>query len=130
MRAGTHVTSIVGSNIGMVQAGVIAHKRRELDDETLVRAAVIGIASRDLALQDQQGDIYDQVQAGQLSWEAIAELREIVAGQKRGRNSPADITVFKNNGGQGIAELAIADLILTRAREKKLGIEVSWGEGF
>jgi hypothetical protein len=37
--------------------------------------------------------------------------------------------VFKNNGGQGIAELAIADLILTRAREKKLGIEVTWGEG-
>ena len=58
---GMHVTSIVGSNVGMVQAGVIAHKRRELDDETLKRAAVIGIASRELAMQDQQGDIYDQV---------------------------------------------------------------------
>jgi ornithine cyclodeaminase/alanine dehydrogenase-like protein (mu-crystallin family) len=109
---------------------VIARKRREIDDETLQRAAVIGIASRELAIQDQQGDIYDQVQAGQLSWEAVAELREIVAGQKQGRNSPADITVFKNNGGQGIAELAIADLILARAREKKLGIEVTWGEGY
>ncbi|MSP37738.1 MAG: ornithine cyclodeaminase family protein [Deltaproteobacteria bacterium] len=130
LRDGMHVTSIVGSNIGMVQAGVIAHKRRELDDETLRRAALIGIASRELAIQDQQGDIYDQVQAGQLSWDAIAELREIVGGQKSGRNSPADITVFKNNGGQGIAELAIADLILTRAREQKLGIEINWGEGY
>ena len=46
LREGVHVTSIVGSNVGMVQAGVIAHKRRELDDETLKRAAVIGIASR------------------------------------------------------------------------------------
>ena len=130
LRDGTHVTSIVGSNVGMVKAGVIAHKRRELDDKTLLRAGVIGIASRELAMQDQQGDIFDQVQAGQLSWEGIAELREIVAGQKQGRNSPADITVFKNNGGQGVAELAIADLILTRAREEKLGVEVNWGEGF
>jgi ornithine cyclodeaminase/alanine dehydrogenase-like protein (mu-crystallin family) len=130
LREGMHVTSIVGSNVGMVQAGMIAHKRRELDDETLQRAAVIGIASRELAIQDQQGDIYDQVEAGQLSWDAIAELREIVGGQKQGRNSSADITVFKNNGGQGIAELAIADLILTRAREQKLGIEITWSEGY
>ena len=130
LKPGAHVTSIVGSNVGMLQAGVIAHKRRELDDATLTRAAVIGIASRELAVQDQQGDIYDQVEAGKLSWNEIAELREIVGGQKHGRHSAADITVFKNNGGQGIAELAIADLILSRAREKKLGIEVTLGEGY
>jgi ornithine cyclodeaminase/alanine dehydrogenase-like protein (mu-crystallin family) len=130
LREGTHVTSIVGSNVGMVRSGVIAHKRRELDDTTLTRAAVIGIASRELAVQDQQGDIYDHVEAGKLSWHEIAELREIVAGQKPGRGSHADITVFKNNGGQGIAELAIADRILIRARERKLGIEVTWGEGY
>jgi len=130
LREGTHVTSIVGSNVGMVQAGVIQQKRRELDDETLKRAAVIGIASRELAVQDQQGDIYDQVAEGILSWDDVAELREIVSGQTKGRHRAADITVFKNNGGQGIAELAIADLILIRAREKKLGIEVTWGEGY
>ncbi|HSE89038.1 MAG TPA: hypothetical protein VLJ79_22685 [Candidatus Binatia bacterium] len=130
LREGTHVNSIVGSNVGMVQAGVIARKRRELDDETLRRASVIGIASRELAIQDQQGDIYDQVEAGQLSWDSVVELREIASKQKQGRRRPADITVFKNNGGQGIAELAIADLILTRAREKKLGVEITWGEGY
>lgn len=130
LREGMHVTSIVGSDIGMVQAGVIAHKRRELDDETLNRATVIGIASRELAMQDQQGDIYDQVQSRTLSWDQIAELREIVGGQKPGRLSDQNVTVFKNNGGQGIAELAIADLILTRAREQKLGIELTWSEGY
>ena len=130
LRDGTHVTSIVGSNVGMVQAGVITQKRRELDDETLTRAAIIGIASRALAEQDQQGDIYEQVQSGLISWDKVIELSEIVAGHANGRQNDADITVFKNNGGQGIAELAIADLILTRAREKKLGIEVTWGEGY
>ena len=127
---GMHVTSIVGSNVGMVQAGVITQKRRELDDATLRRAAVIGIASRELAIQDQQGDIYEQVEDGKISWDKIAELREIVGGQKPGRRRQQDITVFKNNGGQGVAELAIADLILSRARERKRGIEVTWGEGY
>lgn len=127
---GSHVTSIVGSNIGMVESGVIAAKRRELDDATLIRAAAIAIASRELAIQDQQGDIFDQVEAGKLSWSNIAELREIVGGQRIGRRGAADITVFKNNGGQGIAELAIADLIVERARQKKLGIEVNWPEGY
>lgn len=130
LREGTHVTSIVGSNVGMVQAGVIAQKRRELDDQTLARAAIIGIASRALAEQDQQGDIYEQVQSGLISWDKVIELSEIVAGYANGRQNGADITVFKNNGGQGIAELAIADLILVRAQEKKLGIEVTWAEGY
>ncbi|HEY7322477.1 MAG TPA: ornithine cyclodeaminase family protein [Candidatus Binatia bacterium] len=130
LRDGTHVTSIVGSNVGMVHAGVIGQKRRELDDETLTRAAIIGIASRALAEQDQQGDIYEQVQSGLISWDKVIDLSEIVTGRRNGRQNGADITVFKNNGGQGIAELAIADLILTRAQEKKLGIKVSWGEGY
>jgi ornithine cyclodeaminase/alanine dehydrogenase-like protein (mu-crystallin family) len=81
-------------------------------------------------VQDQQGDIYEQAQSGVISWDKVVELREIVIGQKAGRRSDVDITVFKNNGGQGIAELAIADLILNRARERKLGIEVTWGEGY
>ena len=55
---------------------------------------------------------------------------EIVAGQANGRQNASEITVFKNNGGQGIGELAIADLILARARERKLGIEIAWGEGY
>jgi hypothetical protein len=29
-----------------------------------------------------------------------------------------------------MAELAIVDLTLTRSREKKLGVELTWGEGY
>lgn len=130
LRKGVHVTSIVGSNIGMVKAGLIAQKRRELDDETVARADRIGITSRAQAVQDEQGDIFDQIQSGLISWDKVFELREIVSRRAIGRSSPEEITLFKNNGGQGVAELAIADLILSKAREKKLGIEVKWGEGY
>ena len=128
LRPGVHVTSIVGSNVGMVKAGVIQQKRRELDDTTFIRADRIGIASRAQAIQDEQGDVFDQVQAGLISWDKIFDLGQIVTGQASGRSAPTEITVFKNNGGQGIAELAIADLILSKAREKRLGMEVKWEE--
>jgi len=130
LREGVHVTSIVGSNASMVSAGLIAQKRRELDDETISRADRIGITSRALAVQDEQGDIFDQVQSGLITWDKVCELGDIVSGRAAGRASPAEITVFKNNGGQGIAELAIAHLILSKARANGLGLDVSWGEGY
>lgn len=130
LEEGVHVSSIVGSDAGMVRAGVIRQKRRELDDETIIRASRIGITSRAQAVQDEQGDIFEQVRAGLISWDKVFELREIVSGKAIGRTSSDEITVFKNNGGQGIAEMAIADLILSKAQEKKLGIEVKWGEGY
>ena len=37
LEAGTHVTSIVGSNVGLVKGGFAGAKRREIDDETLER---------------------------------------------------------------------------------------------
>jgi len=74
--------------------------------------------------------VFEQARSGLISWDKVAELREIVVGHRSGRQNVKDITVFKNNGGQGIAELAVADLILSRAREKKLGFEVNWGEGY
>jgi len=130
LREGVHVTSIVGSNIGMVAAGLIQEKRRELDNQTIERSDRIGITSRAQAIQDEQGDIFDQVESGLITWDKVDDLRDIVSGRTPGRGSPAEITVFKNNGGQGVAELAIADLILSKARERNLGLEVTWGEGY
>lgn len=130
LREGVHVTSIVGSNAGMVHAGVVGQKRRELDDDAVVRAHRIGIASRALAEQDEQGDIFDQATAGVITWDKVFELRDIVSGKAAGRRSPGEITLFKNNGGQGIAEIAIADLLLSSARERGLGVDVAWAENY
>jgi ornithine cyclodeaminase/alanine dehydrogenase-like protein (mu-crystallin family) len=124
LSAGQHVTTIIGSNVGLVQGGFTPQKRREIDDETVRRADVIVAASREQVVQDQQGDLYDPVQAGIISLEQIHDLGDLLVGAVPGRTSPEQITLFKNNAGQGIADVAIGGLVYQRARERDLGIEI------
>lgn len=120
---GTHVTSIMGGNVGLVKAGIAATKRRELDDTTIRRSDVIVVNSREQAIQDEQGDLYDPVQAGFLTWERVGELGALLNGKISGRTGAQQITLFKNNAGQGIADVAVATTVFKLAREKGLGIE-------
>jgi ornithine cyclodeaminase/alanine dehydrogenase-like protein (mu-crystallin family) len=120
LRPGQHVTSIVGSNMGLVKSGQVRTQRRELDDATLLGANRIGLVSKAQAIHDRQGDIFAQVESGQLSWDRIVELTELVSGTP-GRHNRDEITVFKNNGGMGIADVAVAAAAYRAAAEKGLG---------
>lgn len=121
LEPGVHVTTIVGSNVGLVQGGFTRAKRREIDDATLKRSDVLGIASIQQAIQDEQGDIFDPVQRGIIRWEQLIELGALLAGKKAGRSNPEQITLFKNNAGQGVADVALGALVLRKAEEKGLG---------
>lgn len=121
LEPGVHVTSIVGSNVGLVQGGFAKAKRREIDDTTVRRCDVIGINSIQQAIQDEQGDIYDPVEKGIIRWEDLVEIGELLVGKKPGRTRPEQITLFKNNAGQGVADVALAGLALKKAEEKGLG---------
>ena len=46
LEPGVHVTSIVGGNVGLMNAGLIKQRRREIDDATVQRADVIVANSR------------------------------------------------------------------------------------
>lgn len=107
LRPGQHVTSIVGSNAGLVASGGVRAGRRELDDATLLGADRIGIVSKEQAIHDQQADIYQQVVDGDLDWDDIVELTDLVS-DTPGRLHESEVTVFKNNGGMGIADMAVA----------------------
>lgn len=120
LRPGQHVTSIVGSNMGLVKAGQVRAQRRELDDATLLGADRIGLVSKAQAIHDKQGDIFAQVESGQLSWDSIVELTELASGTP-GRRTAEEITVFKNNGGMGIADVAVAAAAYQAAAAKNLG---------
>jgi ornithine cyclodeaminase len=121
LEPGQHVTTIVGSNVGLVKGGFTAAKRREIDDTTLARSHVHGIVSVQQAVQDEQADIYDPVQRGVITWEQLIEIGEILAGNKEGRSRAEQITFFKNNAGQGVADVALGAAVLEQVKKKNGG---------
>ncbi|MGE4112416.1 MAG: ornithine cyclodeaminase family protein [Burkholderiales bacterium] len=110
---GAHVVSIVSGDKGS--------SRREIDDETLRRAALVVAHSRAGAIEHQCGDLAGPVDAGILSWEKIIDFPDLVSGNSPRRGGRDDITVFKNNGGTGLQFAAVAPAVYERAREAGIG---------
>jgi alanine dehydrogenase len=82
---------------------------------------VLGIVSIQQAIQDEQADIYDPVQRGVIKWDQLIEIGEILAGKKEGRTKPEQITFYKNNAGQGVADVALGALVLEQVNRKGTG---------
>jgi ornithine cyclodeaminase/alanine dehydrogenase-like protein (mu-crystallin family) len=127
LQPGQHVTSIVGSNVGLLRSGQRTRKRREIDDRTVARMDVIAAASREQAIADEQGDLFDPIESGLIKPEDIRNIGDIMTGRVAGRSDAAQLTLFKNNAGQGICDIALVGKVLARARERKLGIEMPFG---
>jgi len=126
LQPGQHVTTIVGSNVGLVKNGFAAAKRRETDDATLARSQVHGIVSIEQAVQDEQADIFDPVERGVIRWEQLIEIGEILAGKKEGRTKAEQITFYKNNAGQGVADVALGAKVLENIQKKKAGQKLNY----
>jgi ornithine cyclodeaminase/alanine dehydrogenase-like protein (mu-crystallin family) len=92
-----------GAHINAV--GATRPNWRELDDATL-RVSQIFVESREAAMQES-GDV---IAAGKIS----AEIGEVIAGQKPGRQSEDEITLFKSVG-VAVEDVAAADLVYRKA---------------
>jgi len=93
---GTHVNAV----------GAVRPDWRELDDETLRRARLY-VESRESAAREA-GDV---IAAGNV----FAEVGEVVAGLRPGRQTPEEITLFKSVG-VAVADVAAADLVYREAK--------------
>ena len=103
----------------VLAAGANVASRRELDNAVLERATFVccdWLAQARL----ESGDLIEPVQAGVLDWLEVHELHEVVSGAVAGRQSDADVVVFKSNG---IAawDVALGAEALARAREQCVG---------
>jgi alanine dehydrogenase len=110
-----------GMHIAAVGADM-PHKR-ELDSGVYARADkwVTDILSQALVT----GEIAQALVDGAITENSMhATLGEIVAGQKKGREDGAEITVFKSTG-MAIQDVATAKKIYELAKQKGLGVEVS-----
>jgi alanine dehydrogenase len=92
-----------GAHINAV--GATRPNWRELDDEVLVRAKLF-VESREAAGKES-GDVI-------AARSVFAELGEVIAGSKSGRESDDEITLYKSVG-VAVEDIAAADLVYRRA---------------
>src|SRR5438445_6672155 len=94
-------------------AGANSHDRREVDAETVLRAAVKATDHLEQA-KVEAGEFRELVAAGKLAWSAIRELGELVTGKAARRTSRSDLTLFKSLG-IALEDVAFAELVYQRA---------------
>jgi ornithine cyclodeaminase/alanine dehydrogenase-like protein (mu-crystallin family) len=111
-----YVASIGGSDA--------SNKRREIDDETIRRADLYIVHSKEVARLDQSPDIWEAAQKGIKAWDSIYEIQELLSGRIAGRTSANQITVFNNNTGAGTQFAALGSAVVKRARAMGLGREL------
>jgi alanine dehydrogenase len=89
-------------------------RRRELDNVVLERAAFVCCDSLEDA-RLESADLMEPVGSGALDWLEVHELQEVVAGAAAGRQSDADVVVFKSNG-LAAWDVAAAAAVVSAAR--------------
>lgn len=118
LKAGAHVNA-VGSYQPEVQ---------EIDCKTLRRASKIVVDSREGSMAEA-GDILVAIARGAITSDDIyAEVGEIAAGSKPGRENDDEITYFKSVGNAA-QDAAVAHAIYQRALKENLGLEFELGVG-
>jgi alanine dehydrogenase len=100
-------------------AGANSYDRREVDAETVLRAAVKATDHVEQA-KVEAGEFRELVAAGKLAWSAIRELGELVTGKAAGRTSRSDLTLFKSLG-IALEDVAFAELVYQRALAAGVG---------
>jgi alanine dehydrogenase len=95
---------------------------REIDGATLMRAKIV-VDSRD-AIMAECGDILLALEEKSIPENAIhAEIGEVLAGTKVGRESPDEITLYKSVG-IAIQDVAAANLVYRKALKRRIGTDV------
>jgi len=105
--------------------GAFASDSRELDNETIRRAAGHVIDSRADCLA-RAGDFMIPMREGLLARDQVAEMAEIVSGARSPRRGPDDIVVYKSSGVP-IQDLVTAQHIAQRAVERGVGSVLELG---
>ena len=112
LKPGVHINAV----------GSFTPEMQEVPDETVGRARLV-VGSREGCLSET-GDLIIPIQKGLITEDHIyAELGEIAAGAKPGRNNAEEITLFKSVGN-AVQDVSVARRVMEEARRLGLGVEV------
>ena len=103
-------------------------KPGELSKELYLKADrfIVGSREHEKNYFDHSGarPLVELVAEGKTTWEKISELGDLVVGRAPGRQSPREITIFKESQG-GFGDMAFAQWVYEEAVRKKLG-DLAW----
>lgn len=109
----------VGAGTHVIAIGACRPSQQEIDPALVARSYLV-VDSKAAALVES-GDIVKPIREGRFTADHVrAELGEIISGDKPGRTSAGEITLFKSLG-QAIEDLVAADLAYRRARQSGAG---------
>jgi ornithine cyclodeaminase len=112
LEPGQHVTA-AGSNSWM---------KREIDDTTIERAALIAVDNLEQA-KIECGELIWAAERGSFRWRNAVELHEVVSGKVAGRPALDAITLFESQG-IGIEDTAGYAYVLEKAKAQGVGVEL------
>jgi len=111
---GCHINA-VGSSVAFA---------RELDGATMASGTLF--VDRRESTVNESGDYLFAVAEGAIGPDHIAaELGEVLIGKHPGRTANNELTIFKSLG-LAVQDLAAAELVWQRARERNVGVEAPW----
>ena len=116
LRPGMHVASISAGR-DKTHQDLLQEERKEIDDTTLERSALIVISSREQMAWDEQGRLANRA-------EKLFDLGELLRGKVAGRRSEDEINLFASNTGTGNQFAAAGAVAYEKARAKGLGKEI------
>ena len=109
IKPGLHINAIGANNL----------KRREIDDDTVLRADIVAIDHREQG-HIEAGAIVPLVAVGKMTWDKVSELGEIVQKKRPSRTSDDQVTLF-HSLGLGFEDVSYGEAIYHRAKAAGLG---------
>lgn len=106
----------------VVAAGSNSWQKREIDETTIRRSALIAVDNMEQA-KIECGELIWAAERGAFRWGQAVELHQVVSGHVPGRPSDDAITLFESQG-IGIEDAAASAYILKKAREQGVGVEL------
>ncbi len=109
LASGTHINA----------AGANRAEARELDDAVIRRCAFVCADSREQA-RIEAGDLIEPIARGDLTWDQVHELSDLVVGVQPGRVHVDDVTLFKSLG-IALEDVALGGWVYEQACARGIG---------
>ncbi len=106
--------------VTVVSLGSTLPEQREVDEETMARAACI-VADMPDEVEHDTGDAIAAARAGVVLADRLVSLSALAAGQIVPRRADGDIVLYKSVGS-ALQDVVIAEMLLARAIEQGIGV--------